>query len=163
TGTSLTPSVNVTNTPFDYVVDAVAFNNNVTLTPGAGQTNSFDLVHTTPNDSGGGSVKIGTTNTTMSWTATGANQAWAEIAVPVLTATPTVLFDAAASSRFTGTTATFTGSWNHTTTTAANRYLVVGVDIDLGGATANSSGVVYGTEAGGPNQAMTLLGSLSNG
>src|SRR5207244_383448 len=27
----------------------------------------------------------------------------------------------------------------------------------------NSSGVVYGTEGGGPNQAMTLLGAISNG
>ena len=163
TGTSLTPAVAVANSAFDYVVDAVAFNNNVTLTPGANQTNSYDLIHAAPNSSGAGSSKTGFANTTMSWTATGTAQAWAEVAIPLLSATPSVLFDSAASTTFASAAATFTGSWNHTTTSAANRYLVVGIDIDLSTRAGNATGVVYGTEGGGPNQAMTLLGSISNG
>ncbi|HMC69378.1 MAG TPA: DUF11 domain-containing protein, partial [Mycobacteriales bacterium] len=38
-----------------------------------------------------------------------------------------------------------------------------GISIDLSTRAGNATGVVYGTEGGGPNQAMTLLGSLSNG
>jgi uncharacterized repeat protein (TIGR01451 family) len=164
TGTSLAPAVAVTNGALDYVVDAVAFNNNVTLTPGANQTNSYDLIHgVAPLSSGGGSCKTGFANTTMSWTATGTNQAWAEAAIALFPATPQVLFDSAASTTFSSAAATFTGSWNHTTTSAANRYLVVGIDIDLSTRAGNATGVVYGTEGGGPNQAMTLLGSISNG
>src|SRR5438046_588997 len=71
TGTSLTPAVAVTNGGFDYVVDAVAYNNNVALTPGASQTNSYNVTHAAPNSSGAGSAKIGFANTTMTWTATG--------------------------------------------------------------------------------------------
>ncbi|HEV2722470.1 MAG TPA: C25 family cysteine peptidase [Thermoanaerobaculia bacterium] len=163
TGTSLTPAVAVTNGVFDYVVDAVAYNNNVALTAGANQTNAFNVIHAAPNSVAAGSAKSGFVNTTMSWTATGTAQPWAEIAAPLSPATPQVTFDSAVGTTFSSNAATFTGSWNHTTTVAANRYLIVGVSIDLGGAAANSSGVVYGTEGGGPNQAMTLLGSLSNG
>src|SRR5439155_25948823 len=100
TGTSLTPAVAVTNGGFDYVVDAVAYNNNVALTPGASQTSSYNLTHVAPNSSGAGSAKIGFANTTMSWTATGTAQAWAHVAVPLKQAVPNVLFDAAASTTF---------------------------------------------------------------
>ncbi|HYU24112.1 MAG TPA: hypothetical protein VEO74_02835, partial [Thermoanaerobaculia bacterium] len=163
TGTSLTPAVAVTNGGFDYVVDAVAYNNNIVLTPGASQTNSYNVTHAAPSSSAAGSAKSGFANTTMSWTATGIAQAWAHVAVPLLPATPQILFDAVASATFSSGAATFTGSWNHSTTSAANRYLIVSVDIDHSGGTASSSGVVYGTEAGGPAQAMTLLGGINNG
>ncbi|HXH42060.1 MAG TPA: C25 family cysteine peptidase [Thermoanaerobaculia bacterium] len=160
TGTSTTPAVAVTNSGFDYVVDAVSYNSNSALTAGAGQTNAFNV--TAAASSGAGSIKTGAANTTMSWTGVGA-QAWSAVAVPLQSANPQILFDAASSTTFASGAATFTGSWNHTTTSAANRYLVVGVNIDLSGRTSNSTGVVYGTEGGGPNSAMTALGSISNG
>jgi uncharacterized repeat protein (TIGR01451 family) len=164
TGTSLTPTTAaLTNGVMDYVVDAVAFNNNVALTAGASQTNAYNLTRTGPNCSGGGSAKTGFVNTTMSWTATGTNQAWAIAAVPLVPAVPQVLFDDVSNTTFTGAATTFSGSWNHTTTTAANRYLVVGVSIDVTNNTASASSVTYGTEVGGPAQAMTLLGSITNG
>lgn len=164
TGTSLTPAVPaLANSAFDYVVDAVAYNNNVALTAGANQTNAFNVVNGAPVFSGGGSTKTGFANTTMSWTATGTAQAWAHVAVPIQSATPAILFDSAASTRFTSATSPVSGSWTHTTTTAANRYLVVGLSIDLTGRNRTASTVTYGTEGGGPNQAMTLIGSISNG
>src|SRR5437588_3446442 len=163
TGTSLTPAVAVVNGGMDYIVDAVAYNNTVALTPAAGQTNSYNVTHAAPNSSAAGSAKTGVVNTTMGWTATGIAQAWAHVAVPLQRATPSVVFDTAASTTFPSAAATFTGSWHHTTTLAANRYLVVGISIDLSTRAGNATGVVYGTEGGGPNQAMTLLGSLSNG
>jgi len=162
TGTTLTPSVAVTNAAFDYVVDAVAYNGNVALTPGGGQTNTYNPTSGAPAFSGAGSSRTGANNVTMSWTATGVAQQWATIAVALKSANPQILFDAASTSTFTGTTASFTGSWTHTTTNAANRYLIVGVNIDRNG--GNVTGAVrYGTEGGGPNVAMTLLTSISNG
>lgn len=162
TGTSLTPSVAVTNGAFDYVVDAVAYNGSVALTPGASQTNSYNLASAAPAFSGGGSVRSGANNVTMSWTASGVAQAWVTTAVALKSATPQVLFDAASTLTFSGNAASFTGSWNHTVTTAANRYLVVGVSIDRSGGNVVGA-ATYGTEAGGPNVAMTLVGSISNG
>jgi uncharacterized repeat protein (TIGR01451 family) len=162
TGNTITPTVAVTNSAFDYVVDAVAYNANVALTATAGQTNTFNVTSAAPAFSGAGSIKTNATNTTMSWTATGGVQQWAAVAVPLHSANPQILFDAAGSATFAAGTATFTGSWNHTTTTAANRYLVVGVNFDLN-ARASTGAVRYGTEGGGPNVAMTLLGSVSNG
>jgi uncharacterized repeat protein (TIGR01451 family) len=159
TNTSTNPSVTVTNSPLDYVVDAVAYNSNAALTASAGQTNAFNV--TAAAFSGAGSIKTGVVNTTMSWTAVGA-QAWSAVAVPLQSANPQILFDSAGSATFNAATATFTGSWNHTTTTGANRYLVVGVNIDLNGR-ASTSTVRYGTEVGGPNVAMTSLGSAING
>ena len=162
TGNSLTPAVAVTNSGFDYVVDAVAFNNNVTLTPAAGQTNSYDVIHSAPNSSGAGSAKTGVANTTMAWTATGTAQPWAEVAVPVLPATPQILFDAVSSATGVVSNANpIVVTWNHTTTTAANRYLVVQVGIRLGGGTygtnVTTTSVTYGA------QAMTLLGGATRG
>jgi uncharacterized repeat protein (TIGR01451 family) len=163
TGTSLTPSVTTTSSAFDTVVDAVAYNGNVALTPAANQTNPYNVQNAAPACSGAGSKKSGFANATMSWTATGGAQAWAHAAVALHPATPQILFDSAASTTFSSAAATFTGSWNHTTTTAANRYLVVGVNIDLSGRAGNGTSVFYGTEGGGPNQSMTLLGAISNG
>jgi len=159
TGNSTTPSVAVTNSPFDYVVDAVAYNSNSALTAGGSQTNPFNV--TAAAFSGAGSIKTNATNTTMSWTGVGA-ASWSTVAVPLHTANPQILFDAAGSATFASGAASFTGSWNHNTTTAANRYLVVGVNFDLN-ARASTGAVRYGTEGGGPNVAMTLLGSVSNG
>ncbi|HJW93500.1 MAG TPA: C25 family cysteine peptidase [Thermoanaerobaculia bacterium] len=162
TGTSLTPAVAVTNGAFDYVVDTVAYNGNAALTAGGGQTNTYNITSGAPAFSGAGSARTGANNVTMSWTATGIAQAWATTAVALQSATPQILFDSASSLRFSANAgATFTGSWNHTMTNAANGYLVVALSIDRGGNTATGS-VRYGTEVGGPNVAMTSLGAAVN-
>jgi len=162
TGTSTTPFVALTNSAFDYVVDAVAFNGNNALTAAANQTNAFNVTSAAPAFSGAGSVKSGFANTTMAWTA-GASQGWAVVGVPLQSATPQILFDAASSATFASAANPVTGSWNHTTTGAANRYLVVGVSIDRSGSNSIVNSVRYGTEGGGPNVLMTLLGSISSG
>jgi uncharacterized repeat protein (TIGR01451 family) len=162
TGTSTTPSVTLTNSVFDYVVDAVAFNGNNVLTAAVNQTNAFNVTSAAPAFAGAGSVKTGFANTTMSWTA-GAAQAWSAVGVPLQSATPQVLFDAVSSATFASAANPVTGSWNHTTTGAANRYLVVGVSIDRSGGNSVVNSVRYGTEGGGPNVLMTLLGSISSG
>ena len=163
TGNTATPTtVALTNSAFDYVVDSVAFNGNNALTAGAGQTNPFNVTSAAPTFSGAGSIKTNAANTTMSWTA-GAAQQWAIAAIPLQSANPQILFDAVSSSTFAAGTNPIVGSWNHTTTTAANRYIVVGVSIDLNTRASTTASVVYGTEGGGPNQAMGLLGAFSNG
>ncbi len=163
TGNTTTPTVALTNSAFDYVVDAVAYNANVVLTAGAGQTNAFNVTNAVPAFSGAGSVKTGVANTTMTWTAAGGVQQWAAVGVPLQSATPQILFDAASSTSFASAANPVTGSWNHTTTGAANRYLVVGVSIDKSGGASVVNSVRYGTEAGGPNVLMTALGSVSSG
>jgi len=60
TGTSITPAVALTNSAFDYVVDAVAYNSNAALTASAGQTNAFNV--TAAASSGAGSIKTGVAN-----------------------------------------------------------------------------------------------------
>jgi len=162
TGTSTTPSVAVTNGAFDYVVDAVSYNGNVTLSPTGGQTNTYNVAVGAPAFSGAGGIRTGVNNATMSWSSSGGAQAWAIAAVPLKSATPQILFDAASTLTFTGTTASFTGSWNHTVTNAANRYIVVGVSIDRSGGNVTGA-ATFGTEVGGPNVAMTLLSGVSNG
>jgi uncharacterized repeat protein (TIGR01451 family) len=162
TGTSTTPSVTVANNRFAAVVDAAAFNGNNALTAGANQTSAYNVTSAAPSFSGTGSMETGQTNSVMSYTA-GASQAWAIAAVPLLPSSPQILFDAASSTNFANNTTTFTGSWNHTTTNAANRYLVVGVSIDEGGGASTVTGIRYGSEAGGPNVAMTSLGNRTNG
>src|SRR6185369_3683802 len=62
TGTSLTPAVAVTNGAFDQVVDAVAYNGNVALTPNASQSNSFNVTIAAPVFSGAGSTRSGANN-----------------------------------------------------------------------------------------------------
>src|SRR5206468_1919844 len=42
-------------------------------------------------------------------------------------------------------------------------YLVVGVSLDLNGGAATVGTVTWGSEAGGPQQAMTFLGAATNG
>ena len=162
TGTSTTPSVAVTNGAFDYVVDAVSYNGNVALTPTGSQTNTYNLASGAPAFSGAGGSRTGANNVTMSWLSSGGVQTWAIAAVPLKSATPQILFDAASTLTFTGTTASFTGSWNHTVTNAANRYIVVGVSIDRSGGNVTGA-ATYGTEGGGPNVAMTLLAGINNG
>jgi uncharacterized repeat protein (TIGR01451 family) len=162
TGTSTTPSVTVANSAFSYVVDAVAFNGNNALTAAAGQTNAFNVTSAAPAFSGAGSIEAGAASSTLSWTA-GASQAWASVGVALQAANPQILFDAASGATFASAGNPVVGSWNHTTTSAANRYLVVGVNIDKSAGASVVNSVRYGTEGGGPNVLMTLLGAINNG
>jgi uncharacterized repeat protein (TIGR01451 family) len=162
TGNTTAPTVTLTNSAFDYIVDAVAYNANVALTATGGQTNTFNVTSAAPAFSGASGIKTNAANTTMSWSAAGPQQ-WAAVAVPLQSANPQILFDAVSSSTFGSAANPIVGSWNHTTTTAANRYLVVGVNIDLNARASTGASVVYGTEGGGPNQAMTQLGAATNG
>ncbi|MEA2238806.1 MAG: hypothetical protein QOC81_3530 [Thermoanaerobaculia bacterium] len=148
---SLTPTVTTASTPFDYVVDAVAYNGNVALTPGAGQTNSYNLTSGAPVFSGAGSIETGSTNVTMSWTATGVAQLWATVAVPLHAANPQILFDAAsrATTGLTSNANPVVVSWSHTTTTAANRYIVAEISINLAGGTSGTNVTVTGVTYGG--------------
>jgi uncharacterized repeat protein (TIGR01451 family) len=155
---STTPSVTVASTPFDYVVDAVAFNNNSALTASAGQTNAFNVTAAT--FSGAGSIKTGVSNATMSWTA-GAAATWTAVAVPLHAANPQILFDAAsrATTGLTSNANPVAVSWTHNTTTAANRYIVVEVSIQLAGGTVPTNVNVTGVTYGG--SAMTFLGGTT--
>jgi uncharacterized repeat protein (TIGR01451 family) len=162
TATSITPSVTTASSPFDYVVDAVAYNANVALTASAGQTNTYNLTNAAPAFSGAGSIKTGTANAVMSWTATGAATPWAAVAVPLHAANPQIHFDAASSLA----AATISNanpvnvSWSHTTTNAANRYIVVAVTMQCGNVAGKVvASVTYGTEGGGPNTPMALIGT----
>src|SRR5258708_13914885 len=165
TGNTATPAtLALTNSPLDYVVDAVAFNGNNALTAGANQTNTYSLTSAVPAFSGAGSIKTGFANTTMSWTA-GAIQQWAIIAVPLHSASPQILFDAASSLAAATVSAAnpVNVSWTHSTTTAANRYIVVAVTFQMGNGTgASVSTVTYATEGGRPNQAPALIGAPTN-
>jgi uncharacterized repeat protein (TIGR01451 family) len=164
TNNSTTPSVVVANSAFDYVVDAVAFNGNNALTAGASQTNTYNLTSAAPVFSGAGSSKTGFANTTMSWTS-GAAAQWAIAAVPLHSANPQILFDAASSLAAATVAATnpVNVSWSHSTTTAANRYIVVAVTFQMGNGTgASVASATYGTEGGGPNQALLLLGAQTS-
>ncbi len=154
TNTNTTPSVTVASSPFDYVVDAVALNTNATLTAGAGQTNPFNVV--SASFSGAGSIETGSTNAVMSWTA-GASATWAAVAIPLHPANPQILFDAASSvaAAVVSTANPVVVTWNHTTTTAANRYLVVEVTMSTAGVAKAVGSVTYGA------QAMTFLGGIS--
>ncbi len=160
--TSTTPSVTVANTVFGYVVDAVSLNGANALTASAGQTNTFNL--TAAASSGAGSTKTGVANATMSWTSAVSHE-WAAVAVPLQSATPQIFFDAASSlgSALNSTANPINFSWSHTTTTAANRYIVVAVPMDVNGGTANVNTVTYGTEGGGPNTPLTRIGFQLNG
>ena len=161
TNTSLTPSVTTASSVFDYVVDAVAYNGNVALTPSSGQTNTFNVTSAAPAFSGASGARTGAANAAMGWTATGAAQAWAEVAVPLQSASPQVLFDTAsrATAGLTGNTNPYVVSWTHTTTTAANRYIVVGVSINLNGGTVGANLGVSGVTYGGTP--MVLLGGTT--
>src|SRR2546423_10922708 len=54
-------------------------------------------------------------------------------------------------------------TWNHTTGLAKKAALVVSVSLDLNAGGATLGSVTYGTEAGGPAQAMSPLGAATNG
>jgi uncharacterized repeat protein (TIGR01451 family) len=156
TGNSVTPSVTLANSPLDYVVDAVAYNANQALAAGANQTNAFNLTNAAPAFSGAGSIKTGFANTTMSWTAGVAAQ-WATVAVNLQSANPQISFDAASTSPALQSNANpITVTWNHTTTNAANRYLVVGIAIHLAGGTAGTNVTVNAPTYGA--QTMTFIG-----
>ena len=81
-------------------------------------------------------------------------------------ATAQVVFDAA-SNAATATVSTAnpipTISWNHTVSLAKKTYIVVSVAIDRNTGTQTVTSATYGTEAGGANLAMTLLGAATNG
>jgi len=158
TGTTLTPSVTTASSTFDYVVDAVAYNNNVALTPSSGQTNTFNVISGAPVFSGASGSRTGAAAAAMGWTATGVAAAWAEVAVPLQSASPQILFDTAsrATTGLTSNANPVVVSWSHTTTTAANRYIVVGVSINLNGGTVPTNTNVTGVTYGGTP--MTLLG-----
>jgi uncharacterized repeat protein (TIGR01451 family) len=170
TGTTLAPSVTTANGVFDYVVDSVAYNNNVALTPASGQTNTFNQTSGAPAFSGASGTRTGAANAAMGWTATGVAQAWAEVAVPLQSASPQILFDAAsrATTGLTSSANPVVVSWTHTTTTAANRYIVVGVSINLAAGTVptnvNVTGVTYGgtpmTFLGGTTRTTTVRAEL---
>src|SRR2546430_346318 len=157
----MTPSVTVANSSFDYVVDAVAFNGNNALTAGAGQTNPFNVTSAAPAFAGAGSIKTNVANATMSWTA-GASQTWTAVAVPLHSANPQILFDAASSMAAATNSAAnpVNVSWSHVTTTAANRYVIVEVTMQCGNTAGKTvASVTYGTEGGGPNLAMAKIGT----
>ena len=71
---------------------------------------------------GAGSIKTNVANATMSWTA-GASQTWTAVAVPLHSANPQILFDAASSMAAATNSAAnpVNVSWSHVTTTAAKR------------------------------------------
>ena len=170
TGTSLTPSATTANSTFDYVVDSVAYNGNVALTASSGQTNTFNQTNGAPAFSGASGTRTGVANAAMGWTATGGAQLWAEVAVPLQSASPQILFDTAsrATTGLTSNANPVVVSWSHTTTTAANRYIVVGVSINLAGGTVptnvNVTGVTYGgtpmTFLGGSTRTTTVRAEL---
>jgi len=161
TNTTLAPTVTTASSTFDYVVDAVAYNNNVTLTPSSGQTNTFNQTGTS--FSGASGIRTGAANAAMGWTATGVAAAWAEVAVPLQSASPQILFDTAsrATTGLTSNANPVVVSWSHTTTTAANRYIVVGVSINLAGGTVPTNVNVTAVTYGGT--AMTFLGGSTRG
>jgi uncharacterized repeat protein (TIGR01451 family) len=162
TGNTITPTVNVGSSPFDFVVDAVAYTGNVALTAGAGQTNTYNQTNAIPTFSGAGSMKAGSAaaTTTMSWTATGGVQLWATAAVSLHAANAQILFDAASSVALNSGASPVVVSWSHTTTTAANRYVIVEVTMQCGNQAGKVvSGVRYGTEVGGPNVALAIIGT----
>jgi uncharacterized repeat protein (TIGR01451 family) len=161
TGTTLAPTVTTASSAFDYVVDAVAYNNNVALTAASGQTNTFNITSAAPVFSGASGSRTGAANAAMGWTATGVAAAWAEVAVPLQSASPQILFDTAsrATTGLTSNANPVAVSWSHTTTTAANRYIVVGVSINLAGGTVPTNVNVTGVTYGGT--AMTFLGGTT--
>src|SRR2546423_8169533 len=76
-----------------------------------------------------------------------------------------VVFDAASNMAVaTASTANpINATWNHTTGLAKKAALVVSVSLDLNGGGATVGSVTYGTEAGGPAQAVIFLGAATNG
>ncbi len=161
TATNLAPTVTTASGVFDYVVDSVAYNDSVALAPASGQGNVFNQTSGAPAFSGDSGTRTGAANAAMGWTATGVGQAWAEVAVPLHSASPQILFDAAsrATTGLTSSANPVVVTWSHTTTTAANRYIVVGVSINLAAGTVPTNVNVTGVTYGGT--AMTFLGGAT--
>ena len=65
TGTSFSPSVNISSQSGEYVIDILC-GNDVSGTPGAGQTEIFDIFQDI--GMGGASFEVGGATVTMSWT-----------------------------------------------------------------------------------------------
>ncbi len=82
TGTSTTPTVNVSSAADEIVVDALNILHNGTLTVGAGQTQRWQAIGGSGFIKYAGSTETGSATTTMSW-ANSTSQAWAISAVPV--------------------------------------------------------------------------------
>lgn len=81
-GTSTTPSVNVSSAATEIVLDNLSILHNGTLTVGAGQTEQWNAIGSGGFAKYAGSRETGAATTTMSWS-NSTSQAWAISAVPV--------------------------------------------------------------------------------
>ncbi len=82
TGSSTTPSVNVSSAGAEIVVDTLAIVHSGTLSVGAGQTQRWNTTTSNAFIKYAGSTESGSGTTTMSWT-NSTSQDWAIVAVPV--------------------------------------------------------------------------------
>ena len=73
----------------NMVYDALGSHSNVTFTPGAGQTERFDINGDNGSDSAG-STEPGAASVTMSWSDIVAGKFWAQVLVDIIAALPTV-------------------------------------------------------------------------
>lgn len=81
-GTSTTPSVNVSSAAAEIVIDNLSIVHSGTLTVGAGQTQRWNAIGAGGFAKYAGSTETGASTTTMSWS-NSTSQAWAISAVPV--------------------------------------------------------------------------------
>lgn len=86
TGSGTTPSVAVSSTTGELVVDALAIENAGTLSVGAGQTSRYNTFGAGGWNKHAGSTEPGAVSTTMSWSDTVGGE-WAIIGVPMKPAT----------------------------------------------------------------------------
>lgn len=82
TGSSTTPSVNVSSAADEIVVDGLVIVHNGTLSVGAGQTSRWNAATGNGFIKQAGSTEGGTGTTTMSWT-NSTSQDWATVGIPV--------------------------------------------------------------------------------
>lgn len=117
------PSITVTSTSQQVIADTLAINTSQIWTPGSGQTQAYQ---TNPSsNTAAASYEQGLAGSTpMSWSAaSGAN--WADAAVPINPAPAFPTLDATSSAFSAPSVSSLT--WSHTTSSATNRILVVGV------------------------------------
>ena len=88
TGTSTTPSVNVSSALGELVFDAVAVKTGSSLTQGAGQIELWDL--SSVSERGASSTESGASTTTMSWTSSSDDWAIAGVSIKPYTSTSTL-------------------------------------------------------------------------